>query len=198
MNSAARVALLLVILLPASAAAAEDPSPFGSRTTSVLGLGGRNFWRGRHGWAEFATTSIDRGKFISRRMEVGFEFHPWLGIRQAVNDNGDGGHENSHAIAIEGYGRWYPAPPEWYVRPYVELGVGPFYASRSVPAAGSRFNFLIEAGAGVTIPVSLTDPWAVVVGYRLVHISNAHIYERNPGWNFHGYLLGIRRFTGGG
>ena len=187
-----------MVLLPAAAVRAEDPSPFGSRTTAVLGLGGRNFWRGRHGWAEFATTSINFGKFISRRTEIGFDVHPWIGIRQAVNDNGDGGHENAHAIAVEGYGRWYPAPPEWTVRPYVELGVGPFYASRPAPTAGSRFNFLIEAGTGVTIPVARTDPWAVVIGYRLVHLSNAHIYERNPGWNFHGYVLGIRKFVGGG
>ena len=84
------------------------------------------------------------------------------------------------------------------MRPYVELGLGPFYASRPAPAAGSRFNFLVEMGSGITFPVSPTDPWSVVVGYRFVHISNAHIYHRNPGWNFHGYVLGIRKFLGGG
>jgi opacity protein-like surface antigen len=191
-----RCAVLLLLLLPV-AAAAQDPSPYGRRTMSVLGIGGRNFWRGRHGWAEFATPSINAGKFTSRRMEVGLDFHPWIGIRQAVNDNGDGGHENAHAVAIDAYGRWYPAPPDWTVRPYVELGLGPFYASRPAPAAGSRFNFLVEMGTGITFPVSPTDPWSVVVGYRFVHISNAHIYHRNPGWNFHGYVLGIRKFVGG-
>jgi hypothetical protein len=38
----------------------------------------------------------------------------------------------------------------------VDLGLGPFYASRPTPAAGSRFNFHVEMGIGVTFPVSPT------------------------------------------
>ncbi|PYQ33624.1 MAG: hypothetical protein DMF55_11270 [Acidobacteria bacterium] len=52
-------------------------------------------------------------------------------------------------------------------------------------------------GAGFTVPIARDDPWSFVVGYRIVHISNAGTYYRNPSWNFHGVVLGFRRFVGG-
>jgi hypothetical protein len=190
-------AVLLLLFFPLRSPA-EDPSPFGRRTLSVLLIGGKNFAPGRHGLAESILTSIDAGKFVSRRLELGLDFHPWIGIRQPVHDNGDGGYKNESAFALDIYGRWYPAPVSWTLRPYLELAAGPFYALRSVPTSGSRFNFLLQTGAGVSIPILPGNPWSVVVGYRLVHISNANLYPRNPSWNFNGILLGFRRFVGTG
>jgi len=176
---------------------AEDPSPFGRKTLSVLAIGGDNFAPGRHGYAETLLPTIDTGRFVSRRLEVGLDIHPWIGIRQPVHDNGDGGYDSVTAFALDVYGRWYPAPFSWVWRPYLELAEGPLYAPRRVPHDGSRFNFLTQVGAGFTVPIARDDPWCFVVGYRIVHISNAGTYYRNPSWNFHGVVLGFRRFLGG-
>jgi len=189
-------AIAIGLFLPLRAAA-EDPSPFGRRTLSVMAIGGDNFAPGRHGFARTILPTIDLGKFTSRRLEVGFDVHPWIGFRQPVNDNGDGGVESVSAFALDVYGRWYPAPFPWAYRPYVELAEGPFYSLRRVPAAGSRFNFLTQVGAGVTARIAPGDAWSVVLGYRIVHVSNASTYRRNPSWNFNGVVIGLRKFVGG-
>ncbi len=188
----------LLLLFSPLRSSAEDPSPFGRKTLSVMAIGGKNFAPGRHGLAESFLPTIDAGKFVSRRIEIGLDFHPWIGIRQPVNDNGDGGYKNVSAFALDVYGRWYPAPVFWTYRPYLELAEGPFYAPRRVPPAGSRFNFLTQIGAGVSAPILPGDAWSVVLGYRIVHISNGDTYRRNPSWNFNGVLLGLRKFVGTG
>lgn len=185
----------LILLFPLCAAA-QQPTPLGRTTLSVMGIGGQNFLPGRHGFAEVATPTIDAGKFVSRRIEVGLDLHPWISIRQPVNDNGDGGFETVSAFAADLYGRWYPAPFTWKYRPYIEIAEGPFYAVHRVPAAGTRFNFLTQVGAGVSVPAPALDPWSIVVGYRYVHISNAGTGRRNPGWEFYGVVLGLRRYVG--
>src|SRR5438552_6522142 len=122
-----------LLLLSPLRSSAEDPSPFGRTTLSVMAIGGKNFAAGRHGLAESLLPTIDAGKFVSRRLEVGLDLHPWIGIRQPVNDNGDGGYKNVTAFALDVYGRWYPAPLSWTCRPYVELAEAPFYAPRRWP-----------------------------------------------------------------
>ncbi|HEY6065693.1 MAG TPA: acyloxyacyl hydrolase, partial [Thermoanaerobaculia bacterium] len=79
-------------------------------------------------------------------------------------------------------------------RPYVELAAGPLYATGRVPAAGSRANFLVQPGAGITHPIKAVGPWSAVLGLRVVHISNAGTYRRNPSWNFWGIVVGLRKF----
>ena len=159
-------------------------------------IGGKNFAPGRHGQAESILPTIDAGKFVSRRLELGLDFHPWIGIRQPRHDNGDGGYKDATAFALDVYGRWYPAPISWTYSPYLELAEGPFYSPRRVPHDGSRFNFLTQVGAGVSVPILPGNSWSVVVGYRIVHISNASLYPRNPSWNFNGIVLGLRKFVG--
>ncbi len=187
---------LILIFFPLCAAA-QEPSPFGRTTLSVTGIGGQDLASGRHGSAEMAMPTINAGKFVSRRIEVGLDLHPWIYIRQPVNDNGDGGFETVNAFAVDVYGRWYPAPFSWRYQPYVEVAEGPFYALRRVPAVGSHFNFLTQVGTGVSVPLGALDPWSVVVGYRFAHVSNAGTYRRNPGWNFYGVVLGLRKYVGG-
>src|SRR5205814_3124849 len=87
----------------------DDPGPCGRKPLSVLAIGGDNFAPGRHGYAETLLPTIDTGRFVSRRLEVGLDIHPWIGIRQPVHENGDGGDDSVTAVAIEVYGGWYPA-----------------------------------------------------------------------------------------
>ena len=77
-------------------------------------------------------------------------------------------------------------------RPYVELGIGPMWSNRRVPAATSRLNFESRVGFGSIIR-SGREP--IYLGYRFEHISNAGIVSRNPGVNLHSVVLGRRLMT---
>ena len=67
---------------------------------------------------------------------------------------------------------------------------GPFWSWHRVPAGGTRFNFLTQAGTGFLFPAG--RGWSVLAGYRWVHISNADLGELNPSWNYHTLILGLR------
>lgn len=77
-------------------------------------------------------------------------------------------------------------------RPYAELGIGPMWSNRRVPAATSRLNFESRIGFGSIIRPG-REP--IYFGYRFEHISNAGIVSRNPGVNLHSLVLGRRLMT---
>ena len=62
----------------------------------------------------------------------------------------------------------------------VEGGIGASYASVEVPDRGTRFNYLLEAGAGVTRPVGQRT--SLLLKIRLLHISNNSLNgpDHNP------------------
>ncbi|WP_428009724.1 acyloxyacyl hydrolase [Baaleninema sp.] len=62
---------------------------------------------------------------------------------------------------------------------YVDGGAGILGTTNDVPAAGTSFNFTPQAGGGATI--ALTDEKRLMLGLRWHHISNADLYEDNPG-----------------
>jgi hypothetical protein len=76
--------------------------------------------------------------------------------------------------------------------PYFEIGSGPMWSNRRVPAATSRFNFSSQAGFGVTLFPQSERP--LMIGYRFSHISNGGTAQRNPGLNVHSMLIGVRAF----
>ena len=80
------------------------------------------------------------------------------------------------------------------VRPFIDLGTGPMWANRRVPAATSRFNFDSQLGVGVTLFAG--SRWPVMAGYRFSHISNGGFTGRNPGLDVHGVFIGttLRRW----
>ncbi len=69
------------------------------------------------------------------------------------------------------------------IRPYVEFAGGPFYTDLGgkIPEESSRFNFVLTAGGGISW--FLTEQFAVNVGYRFHHISNAGTRYPNLGLN---------------
>ena len=82
------------------------------------------------------------------------------------------------------------------VRPYVELGTGPMWSNRRVPAATSRLNFNSQLGVGATF---FAGKRPIHVVYRFSHISNLMFGDnnpgqgpRNPGWNLSSLLIGTR------
>ena len=62
---------------------------------------------------------------------------------------------------------------------YGDFGCGMLGTNHNVPFDGSQFNFTPQAGLGVTFDVGQERRW--VVGVRWHHISNATLYQNNPG-----------------
>ena len=69
------------------------------------------------------------------------------------------------------------------LRPYVEFGGGPYWTTlgQRVPEQGTKFNFIVHAGFGVSW--FLTSQTAITASYRFHHISNAGIRYPNLGLN---------------
>lgn len=74
--------------------------------------------------------------------------------------------------------RW---PHFAFVEPYVDLGTGPMWSNRRVPADTSRVNFQSQISAGaIWLPRSR---FPLFTAYRFSHISNGGFAPRNPGIN---------------
>ncbi|MDF0676792.1 MAG: acyloxyacyl hydrolase [Nitrospira sp.] len=70
------------------------------------------------------------------------------------------------------------------LKPYFEAGGGPIWTNFDgrIPEQGSDFNFLVWAGGGAIY--DLTTRWALNVGVRFSHISNAGTDSPNGGVNY--------------
>lgn len=82
------------------------------------------------------------------------------------------------------------------LQPFVEIGSGPMWSNRRVPAATSRFNFNSHLGIGATV---LAGQHPIYLMYRFSHISNLMFGDRNPGhgrrnpgWNVNSISVGMR------
>lgn len=75
------------------------------------------------------------------------------------------------------------------LQPYIEGGIGPSYNSLDIQELGIGFNFLSYGGVGLRFP--LGDNTNLEVGYRLRHISNAGLDERNHGVTSNQVQFGI-------
>ena len=64
--------------------------------------------------------------------------------------------------------------------PFLEIGPGMVWSKTEVPATGTRFNFLILAGAGISRRLSARTH--LTTGFRWFHLSNANRQGRgrNP------------------
>lgn len=77
------------------------------------------------------------------------------------------------------------------LRPFIEGGGGPIWTNLGgrVPEQPGQFNFVVWGGAGSAW--LLTPQWALSVGYRFVHISNAGTRTSNSGLNFSLPFIGL-------
>ena len=76
------------------------------------------------------------------------------------------------------------------LRPYADIGTGPMWSNRRIPAATSKFNFSSQLGLGVVLFPNARMP--LYAGYRFFHISNGGLTGRNPGLNVNGFFVGAR------
>ena len=76
------------------------------------------------------------------------------------------------------------------VEPYVDVGSGPMWSNRRIPAATSRMNFQSQlTGGAIWIPHSR---FPLFTAYRFSHISNGGFAPRNPGINVYSVIVGTR------
>ena len=183
-----RLAILL-LLLPAVAAAGD----FSPRELNVLLSSGRspmNF----HGHSVFRTIHFELAgqSRLARRWlksDAGIaisysdvrQARSWFGYR--YGDPDDSVRAVSSFFFVRRHGRYG----------YAELGTGPMWSNRRVPAATSRFNMDSQIGVGGTLFAHTRMP--LRAGYRFSHISNGGLTGRNPGLNVHSILIGTRLFS---
>ncbi len=77
------------------------------------------------------------------------------------------------------------------LRPFIEGGAGPVWTDLGgrIPEQPGQFNFLVWGGAGGAY--DFAPSWAVQVGYRIMHISNAGTRAPNSGLNFGLPFIGL-------
>ena len=180
------VACHLVFLAGANGAWGQEHSA-GSRELSLSLDAGQTYPQGHRGFVEFVSSSIQTGRFVSRRVELLLD-GDFMVLRQPAG-RGSAVRETAKAASLGAGLRWYPAPSSWRVEPFAEIVEGLFYADRSVPAPGTRYNFLTRIGGGVQLPPGRA--LRLFVKYRWVHISNANIRLPNPGVSFNDISAGI-------
>ncbi|QOV92033.1 acyloxyacyl hydrolase [Humisphaera borealis] len=74
---------------------------------------------------------------------------------------------------------------------FFDIGAGITQATRDVPTGGTHFNFIEEAGVGITY--KLDERVHLIAGARYWHLSNARIHgeDQNPGLNGYGGYVGL-------
>lgn len=169
------------------------PLTFAQRISDidVYAIGGKSIttW---HGQADMQALSVALVHPLSPRTDVSFNFTPltlWQPRSWFGNEFHDG-NESVRAVAATILVRRAFHLQSSRFNWYVEGGTGPMYAEKSVPASTSRFNFMTQVGAGVTLMPNARFP--LLLGYRFLHISNGGYSPRNPGVNVSSLIVGVR------
>ena len=187
-----RLRQLAAILLFSMPLFAEEP-PVNARATNLY-LGFAKSQPNWHGQATFRSISLEWTGFAPRLLTKHLP-NTRAGIALTYSDV---------VQPRSWFGHTYGDPDdhvraEWaffYVRhhwrrdarvsPMLDLGTGPMWSNRRIPAATYRLNFHSQLGLGATIDSR------VHVMYRFSHISNGEFGPRNPGWNVHAMWIGLR------
>ncbi|HEX7828974.1 MAG TPA: acyloxyacyl hydrolase [Thermoanaerobaculia bacterium] len=176
---------LLFAVLPIAASAQAIAN------IEVTAAGGKSIttW---HGQADLQALNIALVHPISPRSDVSFVFAPvtmwqprsWFG--NEFHDGNESVRGVSAAILARRTFHRDSARFNWYV----EGGTGPLIAQKKIPASTSRFNFMTQFGTGIVLRPASRFP--LIVGYRLLHISNGGYAPRNPGLNVSAAIVGVR------
>jgi hypothetical protein len=180
---------MFLILLPAVAAAGDfSPREFDiyfSRGQSPMNFHGHSSFRTIH--FELAGRSALARRWLKADAGVSISYsdirqaRSWFGYR--YGDPNDSVRAESSFVFVRRH--WQHV--------YAELGTGPMWSNRRVPAATSRFNMNSQAGFGALLFAQSRTP--LHIGYRFSHISNGGLTGRNPGLNVHSIVIGTRMFS---
>ncbi len=147
--------------------------------TLVARFGEQGSWRwnvqGGFG-AEFEDTEkrfglggLSFSYFVADDTSVDFEFNG-LYFDQATAENAGGFNLN---VVLR---RHVLARDDWSL--FVDVGGGVMETSDAVPAGGSSFNFVAQAGGGISFDIG--DQARLLMGVRWHHISNGRTFDTNP------------------
>ena len=159
-----------------------------AQTYRFYAVGGKSL-QNWHGQADVGGFAFELEKPLTKRTEVGFVVAPYY-VNQPVSWFGGEPEESIHAIHGALTLRHHFRMNSRRVHPYVEIGSGPMWAERRVPAATSRFNFISQGTVGFTLMPERPVAW--IAGYRFMHISNGGYAPRNPGLNINSIVVGAR------
>jgi lipid A 3-O-deacylase len=178
-----RVFALLLSLLPLAAVSAD--------TLEVSLTGGKSIttW---HGQADLQAVKFALVRPISPHSDVEFMIAPvslWQPRSWFGNEFHDGNETVRGLAAAILYRRSFNVDSS-RMHFYGDIGTGPLYAEKGIPASTSRFNFVTQAAAGVVLLPNAKTP--LLVGYRFLHISNGGYSPRNPGINVSSVEVGLR------
>ena len=114
----------------------------------------------------------------------------WVVSYLDVTPRGDAPDDQGVSIGTDFSVQWRHKQ-ETSFTPYYELGLGLQYAAGAAfPAAGSRWMFTINVGAGFLIP--LNTKLQLNTAIRYLHLSNAGWLGENAGYDGFHMLIGIR------
>ena len=178
----------LLLLLAALCVSMPALAAFHGPIETSVGLVGGKSMTGVHGQGSFASVHFDFSRAFMKQTELTWGVQPWL-IEQPSHFFVADGKQNEHAFALHftlGL-RHHFGSESATTRPFVELGSGPMFSSKKVPATTSRINFDSYGTVGVTFH------GRQYLGFRFQHISNAGIVaDRNPGFNIGSIIFGVR------
>ena len=140
------------------------------------------------------SVDLDRGELLGSglggRLALPLHFGRWHRLELALEFSlgGFAGHGAGFEAALAPGLRLYLNPAgQW--QPYLEAGAGASYNDLDIHELGTGFNFLTFGGLGLRM--SLDQATSLDLGFRLRHISNAGLDERNHGVTSHQFHAGL-------
>lgn len=146
----------------------------------AFGLAGSTYWLANiAGASSFKDNHHVRGgigisHFLADDFSIDFELN--LGYFPQEGDDALGGNFN---ILLRWH-FWHDESRSWTV--YFDGGAGMLLTSDDVPFDGSSFNFTPQFGIGASF--DLGDDTRLYFGGRWFHVSNARLYDANPGADY--------------
>lgn len=166
-----------VLLLFLGAAAHADDA------WRVAALYGQAVGPTSQGFAEFGALAAVREWRLGRHFSLAAELNPVIVFNLTRVDLSERPRDIVYALAASPLLSYSFSEEAARVRIRLEAGAGPFWAESHVPAKGTCFNFLTQAGASLVFRLD-SGSW-ISAGLRWVHVSNAYLVsEHNPGLTF--------------
>ncbi|HYC21730.1 MAG TPA: acyloxyacyl hydrolase [Candidatus Bathyarchaeia archaeon] len=153
---------------------------------------------GRRPDLDFDLGALRYGRSLWRKGKLGFDWTAdvvpvaFLTLDRSRPGEPSSGRESVYGAGISPLGFRFDFELLSWLRPYAAATGGLLYFADRIPAAGTKFNFTYDFGAGAQIFV-LPDR-AFTLGYRYQHISNAGLSDSNPGFDSNVLYMGFSLF----
>jgi hypothetical protein len=153
-----------------------SPRPDDVAAPRRFGAAGNHRWSIRGGVGSDFDDNNDMGflgvgysHFIADGLSLDLELNGWV-FNQSTED--------AVGLNLNVLFRWhFVMDRHWSL--YLDGGAGVLVSDQDVPANGSSFNFTPQIGVGASFDIG--GDLRLMVGGRWHHISNANLYDENPG-----------------